>query len=449
VSTQLSRITGIQQARSNLNAVSSISNFLAGFRKQASLAISTVSSLTIVPKATKRGISLEAGVSTLTVVNAKFSGATSNMTAITTTISIGTFVVRPTIGISALMQHSSIIGPGWGSPTTYQDEQYPSDYYQHSAKKFFSVNNYAFVSDPNGTNTTTSGQTRNSGNVKVYVAADDTAPYFLQTTLRPDQSYIDATASFEASFYDFGKDVAINSNATRIAVLASEEYNGNPEIYIFDRSGTTWTRTQRLSVTYAAFNIAMSSDGNYICYSQNLTNTLRIYKYNAGTYSLQQTMDLTSINSGNTLYSNTAQMNSDGSKILIYSISGSGSNGNIFTLQRTGTTWTNSGTFNLNGIEKLQNETLLDNAVLSLSPNWNYGVIQTRIDNNDVAPFEIADADIGALYIVNLNAAATGYTSVQRINFSNGLTMPSGLKISDTGTIDLFYGSAIVTYTKL
>jgi hypothetical protein len=137
---------------------------------------------------------------------------------------------------------------------------------------------------------------------------------------------------FTSSVPDFGGPVALSGDGNTALVGATGA------VFVYFRSGTAWTLQQKLAVAGAGGqdsgqSVAMNGDGNtaLIAAAGQNPGTVYVFQRTGSTWSLQQT--LTVPGAGNSIFQ-TVALSSNGSTALI-----SGSAG-VTAFGRSGTTWT-------------------------------------------------------------------------------------------------------------
>lgn len=179
--------------------------------------------------------------------------------------------------------------------------------------------------------------------------------YAFEATLTPN------TAS---SYNAFGYRFACNTDGSKVVIASGVYYSESGYTQLFTRSGTNWTRGTKQSNTRTAYlsgligNVTMSRDGTRyaVSFASNNGNNgngswtvASVYTITGSTSALEANINYT-FNLNSTGIGQNCALNSDGSRLLISAYGGSGdTNGNaiasgaIYEVNRSGTTWTDSG----------------------------------------------------------------------------------------------------------
>jgi len=158
----------------------------------------------------------------------------------------------------------------------------------------------------------------------------------------------------------FGNSVSINSDATYLAIGAySDDNSGGVDagsVYIFTRSGTTWTQQTRLQASDAATldyfgtSVSINSDGTYVAVGSELddnsaaSNAGSVYIFTrSGTTWTQQTRLQASDGGVTETFGNNVALNGL-ADILVVTAKldnlGAAGQGSAYVFKRSGTTWT-------------------------------------------------------------------------------------------------------------
>lgn len=170
------------------------------------------------------------------------------------------------------------------------------------------------------------------------------------------------SASDKAANYYFGYSVSINSDGSRIVAGSIYAKSGTisnaGKVYVFSRSGTTWTEEASMSegANAAAYtnygrSVMISSDGNRIIVGaasaspSGLSGAGRVYIYSrSGTTWTEETVLTASNMSASAYFGRGVAITSDGSRVAIGSYGASPSAtsmaGAVYVFSRSGTTWT-------------------------------------------------------------------------------------------------------------
>ena len=167
-------------------------------------------------------------------------------------------------------------------------------------------------------------------------------------------------ASDAAPSDKFGNSIALSSDGNTLAVGASADDNFiDPDagsVYVFTRSGTTWTEQARVQSNGVApydsfgYSVALSSDGNTLAVGAALADTSgnsnagSTYVFiRSGTTWTQQTRLQAGDPSINDYFGYSVALSNDGNTLAVGATADSNSAGtnagSVYTFTRTGTTW--------------------------------------------------------------------------------------------------------------
>jgi phage gpG-like protein len=165
-------------------------------------------------------------------------------------------------------------------------------------------------------------------------------------------------ASDAASSDQFGRSVALSSDGNTAIVGAPTEdtspYTNNGAAYVFTRSGSTWTEQQKLTDLFLGATdgdmgraVDLSSDGNTACISapglNSVSGRVYIFTRSGSTWTKQQTLSANDLAAGDS-FGDSVALSSDGNLAFIGAAGEdtfpSVGNGAAYVFTRTGSTWT-------------------------------------------------------------------------------------------------------------
>lgn len=146
----------------------------------------------------------------------------------------------------------------------------------------------------------------------------------------------------------FATALSFSADGSRLAIGAYSKNSSDGAVYIFSRSGSTWTQEAAIPAVTTASRfgryVAMSGDGlrvaiHALMTAQTPTNVGRVYVYSRSgtTWSQEQTLNTTS-STANGYFGGSLSLSNDGSRICI-GAPGESSGGNVYIFLRTGVTW--------------------------------------------------------------------------------------------------------------
>jgi hypothetical protein len=269
---------------------------------------------------------------------------------------IGTFTItfQATDGIGIASELSTFtlsFGPDWANPTNTQILPTTSI----AAAAFGSA---AAISD-DGNYAVISARSETSGRGAVYVYTVSGSTFTQQAQLIP---------SVNSQTYSFGENVVINSDGTYIAVCCKREpVGGNSNqgaVYIFTRSGSTWTEQQRIlnplastAAQYFGADAAIDDTGTYLLITEynhhdpgsfTNTGTVHFYTRSGSTWTKQGEVQSTDLATED-YYGSSVSMTPDGTYAIISAPqddSPSQNAGSCYIFTRSGTTWTQQAKIN-------------------------------------------------------------------------------------------------------
>jgi hypothetical protein len=146
----------------------------------------------------------------------------------------------------------------------------------------------------------------------------------------------------------FGRAVSISSDGT-YAVIGKPRISGTGQAYIFVRSGSTWTQQQKLtggSNDKFGHSVSISSDGNYAAIGAfgadaNFPGAVYIYSRSGSTWTMQQKLTA-SDRADYDYFGYSVSINSDGTYVIAtaYADDDDGTDsGSAYIFTRSGSTW--------------------------------------------------------------------------------------------------------------
>ena len=299
-------LTGNATSVINMNTNFS-TNALVGLRQQAQISSISSSSLTTTAINYRR---IDAGLYAL---------ATSNVSAVR-----NRFILSPMSALATLSGslnrtrylESNLI-------TAANQSAFIGNAYTISSSQSGHLNeysNYYSKSNVTGATQTSGGSNRQTGNIQIY--AYSSSVWSLQTTLKPDQSYIDSVGSSFDEFTQFGTNTLMNSSGDFVVTKMYNVIDNKNELYSFVRSGSSWSRSQKTRLETLGINDAynvtwqMSEDGNYIATLNYNQDKLYILTKSGGNFSLTQTINLSAPSTYTTAQTQIA-INETGSVIFV------------------------------------------------------------------------------------------------------------------------------------
>lgn len=241
----------------------------------------------------------------------------------------------------------------------------------------------------------------------------------------------------------FGADVAINHDGT-IAVIGAPGNTTNPvnggqgNIYIFSRSGNTWTQDLKLSQnTYPegslGTSLAINYYGNYLVSyagnSSNNTSSVFVWNQTGGNWSLQQTITSNSANANSYTFGFSLGLEKNANILIIGNPLGNNALqfGQCYAYNRSNTTWTKNQTINASQSILFQNFgsnlslTSDANRLLIIAPEqsgdytgniYNFSLSNGNYIENQIFktyPSAIDDFPFGVCMSDDANASFVGY----------------------------------------
>ena len=148
----------------------------------------------------------------------------------------------------------------------------------------------------------------------------------------------------------FGRAASMNSDGT-YAVIGKPRISGVGQAYIFVRSGSTWTQQQKLTQNGSSDmfgnSVSISSDGNYAAIGAHQADgsgrgAVYIYSRSGSTWTMQQKLT-SSDRTDFDRFAYSVSINSDGTYVIAtaYGDADNGTNsGSAYIFTRSGSTWT-------------------------------------------------------------------------------------------------------------
>jgi peptidoglycan hydrolase-like protein with peptidoglycan-binding domain len=240
------------------------------------------------------------------------------------------------------------------------------------------------------------------------------------------------TAFDGAAFEQFGGFASITSDGSRVAIGAIAAGGGEGAVYVFSRSGTTWTLEQKLNASDGASDdalgpVSISLDGTRIgvgAYTKNSNQgAVYVFSRSGTTWTEEQKLTASDGATGD-FFGIFVVLNSDASRIGIGATSANSGKGAVYVFSRSATTWTQE--------QKLtaSDGTSGDNFGVSLS--FSSDASRIAIGANGLNSFQ------GAAYV--FSRSATTWTQEQKLTASDAATGdnfggPNSTSLSSDATI--------------
>jgi hypothetical protein len=153
----------------------------------------------------------------------------------------------------------------------------------------------------------------------------------------------------------FGNDISLSSSSTRLTIGADGVSGNTGAVYVFSRSGTTWTQEQKLTASDGValdnfgIRVSISSDSTRLIAgasgwgpsgSSNNQGAAYIFSRSGTTWTQEQEITASDGVAGDFLASATVSMNSDGSRIATSATGASSFQGAAYIFSRSGIAWT-------------------------------------------------------------------------------------------------------------
>ena len=156
------------------------------------------------------------------------------------------------------------------------------------------------------------------------------------------------TASDAATSDYFGTSTSLSSDGNTAIVGAHAKNSNTGAVYIFTRSGTTWTQQAKLTASdgatndYFGWSVSLSSDGNTAivgAYGKNSnTGAAYIFTRSGSTWS-QQAKLTASDGAGGDNFGTSTSLSSDGNTAIVGANGKNSATGAAYIFTRSGTTW--------------------------------------------------------------------------------------------------------------
>jgi hypothetical protein len=215
-----------------------------------------------------------------------------------------------------------------------------------------------------------------------------------------------------SSNYDmFGSPGEINSDGTQALFGCQyEDDNGTNSgaVYAYSRSGSTWTYNQKLIASDAAaqssfgYSISMDDAGDYVVISAHNQDTagsnagaVYVFTRSGNTWTQQQRIGMPGLATGSPNFGTFVNMNSTGTFMTVsapFYDGNSGAVGNsgiVYLYERSGSTWSLTYTFEDSPLEASSSYGYGDNSV---SSNGSYVVVPRNTVNTNTGELHIYDA---------------------------------------------------------
>ncbi len=239
------------------------------------------------------------------------------------------------------------------------------------------------------------------------------------------------TASDAASSDFFGYSVALSSDGNTALIGAYEEDTSpnttNGAVYVFTRSGSTWTQQQKLLASDAAsndtfgFSVSISADGLTAIIGADSEDTspntnngaAYVFTLSAGVWSEQQKLTASDA-AGSEFFGRSVSISSDGNTAVIGAYledtSPNTNNGAAYVFTRSGSTWTQQQ--KLTASDAATNDYF--GVSVSISADGNTAIVGAYIE--DTSP----NTDNGAAYVFTRTAGT--WTQQQKLLASDAAT---------------------------
>ncbi len=182
------------------------------------------------------------------------------------------------------------------------------------------------------------GANSNTGAVYIYLRSG--------TTWTEEQKL---TASDGVAGDTFGLATSMSADGTRIAVGAYGVATNTGAVYVYSRTGSTWTFEQKLTASdgvsgdYFGVPVSISNDGTRIVASANSANSSRgaayVFSRFGTVWTEEQKLTASDGVAGDT-FGSSSVISTDGANIIIGAVGVSAGRGAAYVFSRSGTTWT-------------------------------------------------------------------------------------------------------------
>ena len=145
--------------------------------------------------------------------------------------------------------------------------------------------------------------------------------------------------------------IAISTNGSYAAVVSGSG------LYIFYHNGTSWSQQQKISSFFLNDDVAISSDGTRVAFC--ISTDVLVYSRSGSSWSLEATMSPNPTPAGTNNYGNIVDMDENGETVVTadprYNYNSSRGNrdkGIVYVFERSGTSWSQSGTLRDSGLAR-------------------------------------------------------------------------------------------------
>lgn len=221
---------------------------------------------------------------------------------------------------------------------------------------------------------------------------------------------------------EYGTNVKLDGNAN-IAIVGAPGYNNRGAVFIFTRSGNTWSQANVIQSSDIAngdnfgFSIALTSDANYMAVGAigedtgNTTNNGAVYIFTrSGNVWAQQAKILPTTRSNNGNFGEGLAINDYGNKVFIGEPNStlSSNAGDLYQYNRTGNTWTLIGR---NSVGGTPNERSCRSVTCNADGSITYTI---GTDVNDFYFYRLAGISSGQT--INLNSLSTQGNTLRAVS---------------------------------
>jgi len=204
----------------------------------------------------------------------------------------------------------------------------------------------------------------------------------------------------------FGIGVAMSDDATDIAAAAYNQNSSQGSVYVWTRSGTSWTQQAKLTASDGAANdnlgtnnghgVDISGDGNYVVAgAENHNSNGAAYVWvRSGSSWTQQAKLTASDGEATDRFGHCVRINENGSQIIVVAHledTGGSNRGSAYIFTRSGTSWSETAILR-------NNTSPVSGRMEAAAINANGNAIVTGVINNGVA-----GTNVGAAYVYDLD----------------------------------------------